>query len=94
MPNKHTPNEFESELIDYIFNYIDEDDDYISVEILCRKLYKYGLIDKENGYYMPRFEDLDGKQREQTDEPCFYATDFGKGTITKYTDEQTDCAWK
>lgn len=28
-------------------------------------------------------------------EPSFTATDFGKGTITKYTDEpQTDCAWK
>lgn len=28
-------------------------------------------------------------------EPSFTATDFGKGTITKYTDEpQTDCSWK
>jgi hypothetical protein len=35
------------------------------------------------------------KDEPQTEEPSFTATDFGKGTITRYTDEpQTDCAWR
>ena len=34
-------------------------------------------------------------QADRKTEPSFTATDFGKGTITKYTDEpQTDCSWK
>jgi hypothetical protein len=42
--------DFVVELIDYIAEY--PDDDYMTMECLCRKLVKYGLIDKENGYYL------------------------------------------
>ena len=44
--------DFVAELIDYIAEY--PDDDYMTMECLCRKLHKYGLIDKAGGYYMPK----------------------------------------
>ena len=42
--------DFVVELIEYIFEY--PDDDYMTMECLCRKLVKHGLIDKEDGYYL------------------------------------------
>ena len=42
--------DFVVELIDYIAEY--PDDDYMTMECLCRKLVKYDLIDKEDGYYL------------------------------------------
>ena len=42
--------DFVSELIEYIAEY--PDDDYMTMECLCRKLVKHGLIDKEDGYYL------------------------------------------
>ena len=41
--------DFVVELIDYIFEY--PDDDYMTMECLCRKLAKHGLLDKADGYY-------------------------------------------
>ena len=41
---------FVKEIIEYIFTYTD--DDYMTMECLCRKLVKYDLIDKEDGYYL------------------------------------------
>lgn len=41
--------DFVAELIDYIFEY--PDDDYMTMECLCRKLVKHGLLDKTDGYY-------------------------------------------
>ena len=41
--------QFVSELIGYIFAY--PDDDYMTMECLCRKLVKHGLLDKADGYY-------------------------------------------
>ena len=41
--------DFVDELIGYIFAY--PDDDYMTMECLCRKLVKHGLIDKVDGYY-------------------------------------------
>lgn len=46
--------DFVAELIDYIFDY--PDDDYMTTECLCRKLLKHGLIDKVDGYYEPKDE--------------------------------------
>ena len=40
---------FVNELIGYIFAY--PDDDYMTMECLCRKLVKHGLLDKADGYY-------------------------------------------
>ena len=41
--------QFVNELIGYIFAY--PDDDYMTMECLCRKLVKHGLLDKVDGYY-------------------------------------------
>jgi len=41
---------FVAELIDYISTY--PDDDYMTMECLCRKLHKHGLIDKEDGEWV------------------------------------------
>lgn len=42
--------DFVAELIDYIAEY--PDDDYMTMECLCRKLFKHGLIGKKDGYYL------------------------------------------
>lgn len=42
--------DFVVELIEYIFEY--PDDDYMTMECLCRKLHKHGLVDKKNGFYL------------------------------------------
>ena len=41
--------DFVVELIEYIFEY--PDDDYMTMECLCRKLAKHRLLDKADGYY-------------------------------------------
>ena len=46
---------FVNELIGYIFAY--PDDDYMTMECLCRKLYKHGLIDKKDGEWTTNFID-------------------------------------
>ena len=42
---------FVKEIIKYIFTY--PDDDYMTMECLCRKLHKHGLIAKVNGHWQP-----------------------------------------
>ena len=49
--------EFVDELIYYIFNVQDADDDNLSAEVICRKLLKHGLIDKVDGHYKPKAEE-------------------------------------
>ena len=46
--------DFEKELIHYIFHVQDADDDNLSAEVICRKLYKYDLIDRGRGYWRPK----------------------------------------
>lgn len=50
---------FVHELIGYIFKVQDKDDDNLSAEVICRKLYKYGLIENVNHKwrmkYRPRY---------------------------------------
>lgn len=46
---------FVNELIGYIFAY--PDDDYMTMECLCRKLHKHGLIDKKDGEWTTNFID-------------------------------------
>ena len=45
--------QFVNELIGYIFAY--PDDDYMTMECLCRKLFKYGLIEKKDGEWTTDF---------------------------------------
>jgi hypothetical protein len=42
--------DFVDELIDYLFVTC-KDDDYITPEVICRKLLKHGLINKYDGQY-------------------------------------------
>ena len=53
---------FVNELIGYIFAY--PDDDYMTMECLCRKLHKHGLIDKKDGEWTTDF--IDHKTEPQT----------------------------
>ena len=55
--------EFVDELIRYIFEY--PDDDYMTMECLCRKLYKHGLIGNFDGHWMP-LNTADRKTEPQT----------------------------
>ena len=60
---------FVNELIGYIFAY--PDDDYMTMECLCRKLHKHGLIDKKDGYYLVADDTLrKTEQTEPTTEDC------------------------
>ena len=52
--------DFVAELIDYIAEY--PDDDYMTMECLCRKLYKHGLIDKKDGEWITDFIDSKGNE--------------------------------
>ena len=52
--------QFVNELIGYIFAY--PDDDYMTMECLCRKLHKHGLIDKKDGEWTTNF--IDRKESE------------------------------
>lgn len=59
--------QFVTELIGYIFAY--PDDDYMTMECLCRKLHKYGLIDKKDGEWTTDFiERKDEPQKEREGE--------------------------
>lgn len=44
---------FVNELIGYIFAY--PDDDYMTMECLCRKLHKHGLIERKDGDWTSNF---------------------------------------
>lgn len=74
--------EFVEELTNYIFAY--PDDDYMTMECLCRKLVKHGLLDKADGYYEP-------KDEPQTEVRYSDSTDY-QGAVDYVTD--TDCSWK
>lgn len=43
---------FVNELIYYIFHVSDNTDDDMPIEVICRKLYKYGLIDKDDNNHL------------------------------------------
>ena len=70
--------QFVNELIGYIFAY--PDDDYMTMECLCRKLHKYGLIDKKDGEWTTDFIDRKteptSSKMEQVDEPQTDCGDF------------------
>ena len=87
---------FVHELIGYIFKVQDKDDDNLSAEIVCRKLYKYGLIKRDDHKwrmkYRPRYV---WPARIRKTEP---QTESTGSPIGDYRDGvgawQTDCGWK
>ncbi len=66
--------DFVVELIEYIFEY--PDDDYMTMECLCRKLHKHGLVDKKDGFYLVaddtlrKTENCSVKTNNSTTENC------------------------
>lgn len=60
--------DFVVELIEYIFEY--PDNDYMTMECLCRKLVKHGLIDKVDGRYEPKDEPQTEAWREPFETDC------------------------
>ena len=81
--------DFVSELINYIAEY--PDDDYMTMECLCRKLVKHGLIDKEDGYYLV---DKGIKVAEQTEPSDWKDQMWNEAVEAEQTEPQTDCSWK
>jgi len=63
---------FVNELIGYIFAY--PNDDYMTMECLCRKLYKHGLIDKKDGEWTCNFIEIT-------------ETEIAKGIVHKMIDD-------
>ena len=64
--------QFVEELLDYIEQY--PDDDYMTMECLCRKLVKYKLMRKVDGYYI-----ADRKTENSSEKPnnCKHITEDG-----------------
>ena len=76
--------DFVVELIEYIFEY--PDDDYMTMECLCRKLHKYGLVDKKDGYYLVADDTL-----RKTESDSEIPNNFDKDINVRSKDEpQTD----
>lgn len=51
---------FLEELVEYLLVTC-KDDDYITPETICRKLYKYGFIDKKDGEWTCDFIEREGE---------------------------------
>ena len=80
---------FVNELIGYIFAY--PDDDYMTMECLCRKLHRHGLIDKKDGEWTCNF--IERTDTPQTEGYGFSAKAM-RSTELFVDTPQTDCGWK
>ena len=72
---------FVNELIGYIFAY--PDDDYMTMECLCRKLHKYGLIEKKDGEWTTDFIYRKTESNSENPNNCEHITEDGV-TCAKY----------
>ena len=68
--------QFVTELIGYIFAY--PDDDYMTMECLCRKLHKYGLIDKKDGEWTTDFIERKDEPQKRCDECIHFDKTYKK----------------
>ena len=66
---------FVNELIGYIFAY--PDNDYMTMECLCRKLHKHGLIEKKDGEWTTDF--IDRKTEPQIEPNLFLPERMERG---------------
>ena len=72
--------DFVDELIGYIFAY--PDDDYMTMECLCRKLHKHGLIDKKDGEWTTNFIDRKTENSSEIPNNCEEPQyEMGMGTL-------------
>ena len=79
--------QFVEELLDYIEQY--PDDDYMTMECLCRKLVKYHLMSKVDGYYT-----ADRKTEPYEYEIKALHKDYVEPYVKIEDEPQTDCSWK
>ena len=81
--------DFVVELIEYIFEY--PDDDYMTMECLCRKLVKHGLIDKVDGRYEPKDEPQTNADQHTQDVGSVGSVEQTEAWKEPF---ETDCPWK
>ena len=86
---------FVNELIGYIFAY--PEDDYMTMECLCRKLHKHGLLDKKDGEWICDFIE----RAEQTEPQMGDAKPIPLSSRITKTEPNlsdipttSDCSWK
>ena len=93
--------QFVEELLDYIEQY--PDDDYMTMECLCRKLVKYKLMKKIDGYYIADRKTEPMKTTDYCDicnheecENCVADSrdDYCVPSNFEQTEPSTDCGWK
>ena len=82
--------DFVAELIEYIFTY--PDDDYMTMECLCRKLVKYGLIDNVDHRYEPKCEMCKWNTWDNNCMVEYRGCSFK--AKAEQTEPSTDCGWK
>jgi hypothetical protein len=63
---------FLEELVEYLLVTC-KDDDYITPEVICRKLAKYGYIELENGYWVNPLPDRKTENSSEIPNNCEYA---------------------
>jgi hypothetical protein len=81
---------FVNELIGYIFAF--PYDDYMTMECLCRKLHKHGLIEKKNGEWVTDFiERKDEPQTELVNDSPILAKDLVDDEFNPYDEECMRC---
>lgn len=79
--------DFVTELIEYIFEY--PDDDYMTMECLCRKLHKHGLIDKKDGHYLA-VDDTEEEMNKNSTQETSYEAGCSRGYLRGYRQGRKD----
>ena len=69
---------FLEELVEYLLVTC-KDDDYITPEVICRKLAKYGYIELENGYWVNPLAGRKTENRSEKPNNCKAQMDYDKG---------------
>lgn len=78
---------FLEELVEYLLVTC-KDDDYITPEVICRKLAKYGYIELEDGYWVNPLAD---RKTEPAYNPTAAVNNWGNPPINPYIpNEQTE----
>ena len=79
---------FLEELVEYLLVTC-KDDDYITPEVICRKLAKYGYIELEDGYWVNPLADRKTEPNSSEKPNNSKVSEIPTGS-----EPQTDCAWR
>lgn len=83
---------FLEELVEYLLVTC-KDDDYITPEVICRKLAKYGYIELENGYWVNPLADRKSEE-ESVKEVVRGFMELVDATADRKDEQSDDCQWK